>query len=52
MAIEQEDWTNAGQAAHNLSELELTLGDVKAAIRGAEAAVSLTPIAAATDFSA
>ncbi len=31
MAVEQEDWRNAAIRVGNLSELELTLGDVPAA---------------------
>ncbi|MCP4219139.1 MAG: alpha/beta fold hydrolase [bacterium] len=32
-AVEQEDWKNAARNAGNLSELELTLGDVSAAVQ-------------------
>nr|VFK30197.1 MAG: hypothetical protein BECKMB1821G_GA0114241_10611 [Candidatus Kentron sp. MB] len=32
MAVEQEDWKNAANGASNLSELELTLGQVAAAV--------------------
>jgi hypothetical protein len=39
-AVVQEDWKNAAVRASNLSELELTLGDVGAAIRDAETAVA------------
>jgi tetratricopeptide (TPR) repeat protein len=39
MAINQEDWTSAAIQASNLSELELTLGDVAAAVRDAEQSV-------------
>ena len=37
--VEEQHWKNAAIAAGNLSALELTLGDVGAAIRDAEAAV-------------
>ncbi len=40
MRIEQEDWKNASISAGNLSELELTLGEVAGALRDAEQAVS------------
>ena len=40
MAIKQDDWQNASRAAGNLSELELTLGEVAGALRDAEQAVS------------
>ncbi|VFM94881.1 MAG: hypothetical protein BECKG1743F_GA0114225_100051 [Candidatus Kentron sp. G] len=39
MAVEQEDWNNAARRANNLSELELTLGRVAAAVESAERAV-------------
>ncbi len=38
--IKQEDWSNAARLASNLSELELTLGDVPAAVRDAEQSVT------------
>jgi tetratricopeptide (TPR) repeat protein len=38
--IARKDWKNAAIAASNLSELELTLGEVEAAIRDAEAGVA------------
>lgn len=38
-AEQLEDWSNAARYASNLSELELTLGDVPAALRDAEKAV-------------
>jgi len=37
--IRREDWTNAAIRASNLSELELTLGDLAAAVRDAEQSV-------------
>ncbi|VFN06387.1 MAG: Tetratricopeptide repeat-containing protein [Candidatus Kentron sp. G] len=37
--VEQEDWNNAARSASNLSELELTLGRVAAAVENAERAV-------------
>ncbi len=40
MAIEQEDWKHAAVGAGNLSELELTLGQVSAAIADAEQSVT------------
>jgi hypothetical protein len=40
LAMQQEDWGNAAQAASNLSELELTLGEVEPAIRDGGAAVA------------
>ena len=39
--IEREDWKNAAIAAGNLSELQLTLGDVAAAVKTAEQCVEL-----------
>jgi tetratricopeptide (TPR) repeat protein len=39
MRVAQEDWMNAAAVANNLSELQLTLGDVGAAIRDGERAV-------------
>ncbi len=38
--IAREDWNNAAIRASNLSELELTLGDVPAAVRDAEQSVT------------
>jgi hypothetical protein len=38
-AVQLEDWTNAATYAGNLSELELTLGDVKPALTDAEQSV-------------
>ena len=40
MAIDQEDWKHAAVGASNLSELELTLGDVAGAVRDAEQSVA------------
>ena len=40
MRIDQEVWTSAARIASNLSELELTLGDVAAAVRDAEQSVT------------
>ena len=40
MRIKQEDWTNAAISASNLSELELTLGEVAAAVKDAEQSVT------------
>ncbi len=40
MRVNQEDWENAGASASNLSELELTLGEVGGAVRDAEQSVS------------
>lgn len=40
MRVKQEDWNNAAANAHNLSELELTLGMLDAAISDAEQSVS------------
>jgi hypothetical protein len=40
MPVEQADWQNAARTASNLSELELTLGELDAAIRDGAAAVS------------
>ena len=37
--VAQEDWNNAARRVSNLSELELTLGDVDAAVRDAEQSV-------------
>jgi tetratricopeptide (TPR) repeat protein len=39
MRVEQEDWTNAAINANNLSELELTLGQISDAVRDAEQSV-------------
>ncbi len=39
MRVKQEDWWNAAQSATNLSELELTLGLVDAAVRDAAQSV-------------
>jgi hypothetical protein len=39
MAVEQEDWHNAAIAAGSLSELELTLGEMPAALADAERSV-------------
>jgi hypothetical protein len=39
MTVEQVDWMNAASSASSLSELELTLGEVDAAIRDGETAV-------------
>ncbi len=38
--VEREDWPNAGISASNLSELDLTLGEVGAAIRDGESSVT------------
>jgi tetratricopeptide (TPR) repeat protein len=38
--IREENWKNAAASASNLSEIELTLGDVESAIRDAGAAVA------------
>jgi hypothetical protein len=40
MGVKQEDWENAAAAATNLSELELTLGEVGAAVKDAEQSVT------------
>ncbi len=40
MAVKQEDWKNAAVYAGNLSELNLTFGEVDAAVRDAEASVT------------
>ena len=40
--IEQEDWVNAAISVGNLSELELTLGDVSAAIHDGERIIDYT----------
>ena len=40
MRIKQEDWKNAATVASNLSELELTLGEVAGAVGDAEQSVS------------
>jgi tetratricopeptide (TPR) repeat protein len=40
MRIKQEVWTSAASSASNLSELELTLGEVAAAVRDAEQSVT------------
>ena len=40
MLAEQEDWKNAASAANNLSELQLTLGEVEAAVASAERSVA------------
>ena len=39
MSVEQEDWKGAAQDASNLSELQLTLGEVAAAVASAERSV-------------
>ncbi len=41
MRVAQGSWENAARVANNLSELELTLGNVDAAIRDGERAVTL-----------
>ncbi|HEX4955089.1 MAG TPA: hypothetical protein VF017_16995 [Thermoanaerobaculia bacterium] len=41
LEVERDDWMNAAIRAGNLSELELTLGDLPAALRDAEQAVAL-----------
>ncbi len=41
MLIDDEDWERAAATASNLSELELTLGDVAAAVRDGEQSVTL-----------
>ena len=40
MAVEQEDWKQAAISASNLSELQLTLGEVAAAVASGEAAIN------------
>ena len=40
MSAEQEDWKNAAIAASNLSELQLTLGEVESAVASAERSVA------------
>ena len=40
MGVKQENWSEAARRASNLSELELTLGDVAAAVRDAEQSVT------------
>jgi tetratricopeptide (TPR) repeat protein len=40
IGIEHEDWRNVAQGASNLSEFEITLGDVVAAARDAEQSVT------------
>ena len=40
IVVKQEDWKNAAIDASNLSELELTLGDVAAAVKDAEQSVT------------
>ena len=40
MAVAQESWKPAAIRAGNLSELELTLGEVGAAVRDGETAVA------------
>jgi tetratricopeptide (TPR) repeat protein len=42
MDVRREDWSNASIAAGNLSELDLTLGDVAGALRDAERSVAFT----------
>lgn len=42
LRITQQDWRNAAANAGNLSELELTLGDVPAALRDAEQSVTFS----------
>ena len=44
MAIEQENWKSAAIRASNLSELELTLGDVSAAVADGEQSVILEQV--------
>lgn len=39
MAVRLQDWKNAARGAHNVSELELTLGEVTAAVQDAEESV-------------
>jgi len=39
-AVDRENWRDASAAADNLSELELTLGDISAAIRDGKSAVA------------
>ena len=41
-AVRLADWSNAARYASNLSELELTLGDVAAAVRDAEQSVTFS----------
>ncbi|MFI5364484.1 MAG: hypothetical protein ACHQ4J_02560 [Candidatus Binatia bacterium] len=41
IAVERKDWKNAATNAGNLSELELTLGDVAAAVRNAGRSVTI-----------
>ena len=48
-AVKQEDWKNAAIRDSNLSELELTLGEVAGAVRDAEQS-GTTPTAAAMRF--
>ncbi|WP_058556620.1 hypothetical protein [Thiohalocapsa sp. ML1] len=40
MYVQQQDWNNAARSASSLSELEVTLGDLPAAIRDAHASVA------------
>ena len=40
MAVEQEEWGEAARRASNLSELQLTLGEVAAAVASGEAAIN------------
>ena len=40
MAVNQATWERAAQGANNLSELELTLGDIPVAVRDAEQSVT------------
>ncbi|MGH8614532.1 MAG: SEFIR domain-containing protein, partial [Gammaproteobacteria bacterium] len=40
MGVKQEDWRNVAQGASNLSDLELTLGEIAGAVGDAEQAVS------------
>jgi hypothetical protein len=40
MRVQQENWVNAARSANNLSELELTLGEVSGAVGDAEQSVT------------
>jgi len=40
MRIQQEDWMNAAMSAGNISEIELTLGEIASAVAGAEQSVN------------
>jgi hypothetical protein len=44
MLVKQEDWNRAARAASNLSELELTLGEVTEAVGDAEQSASYTDL--------